>query len=150
MARPPLPVGTYGEIWCLPLANGKFRAIANYRDYDGVTRPVERTGKTEAKARDRLREALRDRGRVDAAGEITPETKLSALAELWFADIAEEVSEGKKSPTTGRAYRDRLDNQVIPALGELRLREITVSRVDKLVKATKDNHGNAVAKMSGR
>ncbi|XVV05477.1 site-specific integrase [Actinosynnema sp. CA-248983] len=148
MARPPLPVGTYGEIRCYELPSGKFRAIANYRDYDGVTRPVERVGKTETKARDRLREALRDRGRVDAASEITPDTKVSALAEVWFAEIAEEVAEGKKSPDTGRQYRDRLDNQIIPAIGGLRLREVTVSRADKLIKTVKDKHGNAVAKMT--
>ncbi len=147
MARPSLPVGTHGEMRCHELPNGKFRAIANYRDYDGVTRPVERTGKTETKALNRLREALRDRGRVDAGSEITKETLLSAVAELWFDDFAEQVAEGKKSPGTSRAYRDRLDKQIIPALGNLRLREITVSRVDRLVKKTKDDHGNAVAKM---
>jgi integrase len=84
-------------------------------------------------ARTRLKEALRDRGRVDAAGEITRDTRLSALADLWFAESADEIAEGEKSPNTGRQYRDRLDQQIIPALGGLRLAEtaaITWSAVD--------------------
>ncbi|HEY2700613.1 MAG TPA: site-specific integrase [Pseudonocardiaceae bacterium] len=146
MGRPRLPVGTYGEIRVYPVG-AKFRAIADFRDYDGVKRPVERVGKSETAARNRLKEALRDRGRVDAAAEITPRTKLSALAELWFSDVEAEVKEGKKSPNTARQYRERLDNQIIPGLGELRLEEITVSRADRLVKDVKDKHGNATAKV---
>lgn len=148
MARPRLPIGTYGEIRCYPTENGKVRAVTNYRDYDGVTRPVERTGTTNAKAMARLKEALRDRGRIDASAEITKETKLKAVAELWFQDIDAEVKSGKKSPNTGRQYRDRLDLQVIPAIGELRMCEVTVSRVDRVVKDTAEKNGQAVAKMT--
>ncbi len=146
MARPRLPVGTYGEIRVYPVG-AKFRAIADYRDYDGVKRPVERIGKSETAARNRLKEALRDRGRIDAGAEITPQTKVSALAELWFAEIETDVREGKKSPNTARQYRERLDNQIILAIGELRLEEVTVSRADRLVKAVKNKHGNATAKV---
>jgi integrase len=146
VARPRLPIGTHGEIRTYPVG-GKYRAVANYRDYDGVTRPVERRGKSETQAANNLREALRDRARIDASAEITPETKISAICELWFADIEDEVREGKKSPNTARQYRDRLDNQVIPALGELCAKEVTVSRADRLVKTTKDKHGAATAKV---
>lgn len=148
MARPRLPIGTYGEIRCYTTANGRVRAVTNYRDYDGVTRPVERTGSTQGKAIARLKEAIRDRGRIDASAEITKDTKLKAVAELWFADIDAEVRSGKKSPNTGRQYRDRLDQQIIPAIGELRMCEVTVSRVDRVVKTTAEKHGNAVAKMT--
>ncbi|GHH59836.1 site-specific integrase [Lentzea cavernae] len=148
MARPRLPIGTHGEIRCYPAANGKWRAVTLYRDYDGVTRPVERTGATRAKATTKLKEALRDRGRIDASAEITQDTTFKAVAELWFADIDAEVQSGKKSPNTGSQYRDRLDQQIIPALGELRMSEVTVSRVDRVVKDTVEKNGNAVAKMT--
>src|SRR5438034_593856 len=115
-----------GEIRCYPLANGKFRATAKYRDYDGVTRRVERTGKTDTAARNRLREACRDRGRTDAAAEITGETKVAALAEQWHAEVEAAVDADERSPGTAQAYRDRLDKQVIPATGALRIREVTV------------------------
>ncbi|MET8762295.1 site-specific integrase [Lentzea sp. NPDC004782] len=59
-----------------------------------------------------------------------------------------EVESGKKSPNTGKQYRDRLDQQIIPAIGELRMCEVTVCRVDRVVKNTAEKHGNAVAKMT--
>ena len=146
MGRPPLPLGTMGEIRCYPAAKGRVRALAKYRDYDGRTRQVERVGKSEVQARNRLKEACRDRGRVDSAAEITPTTTVSALAAAWFDEVELAVQAGERSPNTARLYRDRLDNQVLPALGELRLREVTVSRVDLLLKRVRDKHGVATAK----
>jgi integrase len=134
-----------GEIRCYPIGKG-FRADTYYRDYDGVTRLVARVGATESKARARLKEACRDRGRTDAAADITRDTTVKALAEEWFSEVRLAVEMGERSPGTGRLYRDRLDNQVIPAFGSLRLREITVSRVDLLLKRVRDHHGVGVAK----
>jgi len=147
MARPPLPLGTMGEIRCYTTDKG-FLAVAYYRDYDGVTRQVGRVGRTESKAKARLREACRDRGRTDAAAEITRDTLVKALAEEWFGEIALAVEMGERSPGTRTAYRDRLDNQVLPAIGNLRLREITVSRVDLLLKRVREKNGVSVAKLT--
>jgi integrase len=61
MARPPLPIGTYGNI-AVKAVPGGIRASTRFRDHDGVTRKVERFGPTEAAAKNRLREDLRDRG----------------------------------------------------------------------------------------
>ncbi len=141
MPRPPLPLGTMGEIRCYPLSSGRVRAMAKYRDYDGVTRQVERTGKSETQARNRLREACRDRGRIDAVAEITPNTTVVALAQLWFSEIQIAVDTGEMAPGTGTAYRDRIKNQIEPALGALRLREVTVSRVDLFLKRVREKHG---------
>jgi integrase len=148
MARPRLPIGTYGEIRAYELDSGKWRAIANYRDFDGITRPVERAGKSRPAAINNLKEALRDRKRADVQNDITPDTRFAPVAEMWFAAIQAEVDEGHKSPGTARLYRDRLDNQVLPALGQLTLGEITVSRVDKVVKTVKDKHGIGTAKLT--
>lgn len=148
MGRPPLPVGTMGEIRYHPLPPDKVRAVANYRDHDGRTRRVERTGRSRSAAAGRLREACRDRGRTDAAVEITGSTTVAAAAEQWYAEIEAGVDGGRLSPGTAAAYRDRLDNQVVPAIGALRLREVTVGRVDKVLRVTVERHGSAVAKMT--
>ncbi len=137
-----------GEINCYNLGPHRVRAVANYRDYDGVTRRVERTARTETRARHRLKEACRDRGRTDAAAEITADTTVAALAQEWFSEIQAAVDAGDRSPGTSQTYRDRLDNQVLPAIGALRLREVTVSRVDRLLKTTREKHGVAVAKLT--
>jgi integrase len=135
-----------GEIRTEQLPNGKYRAIANYRDFDGRTRQLERTAKTETGSRNRLKEACRDRGRTDAAAEISAATTVTALAEEWFSRIQTAVDAGEKSPNTGQVYRDRLDNQVIPAIGGLRLREVRVSTIDRVLKTVRERNGVAVAK----
>lgn len=143
MGRPPLPVGTAGDMNVFPTNSG-FRAVCNYRDYDGVTRRVERHGATPNRAKNRLREAIRERHVLDSSEEITPDIAIRELVELWW----EELTERDLSPNTVEAYRDRLDKQILPALGSLRIREITVSRVDRLLRSTKQRHGASTAKMT--
>ena len=87
--------------------------------------------------------ALRDRVHVGAGAEITPDTKIAGLAETWFA----EISGQDRSPGTLRAYRDRLDRQIIPALGNLRVRELTTGVVDRHLRAIRDKHGAALTKL---
>jgi hypothetical protein len=84
MARPTLPLGTWGKIRRYQLGPKSWRATANYRDYDGVTRRVERSGGTAAKAERVLIEDLRDRARVNGQGEITADTPLREVAAAWF------------------------------------------------------------------
>jgi len=59
VARPPLPVGTAGKIGFTELANGKIRARAFFRDFDGVARPVTRYGSSRASAERKLKDRVR-------------------------------------------------------------------------------------------
>ena len=68
------------------------------------------------------------------------------MAEEWFAEVRASVGAGDRSPGTGRLYRDRLDRQVLPAIGSVRLREVRVSQLDRLLRAVRENHGVGVAK----
>jgi integrase len=140
--RPPPSVGTYGSMSIAPHGTG-YRARTLYRDYDGVTRRVERHGQTKGAAERALRLAMRDRMHVGAEAEITPDTKIAGLAETWFA----EISAQDRSPGTLRGYRDRLDRQIIPALGNLRVRELTTGIVDRHLRAVRGKHGAALAKL---
>lgn len=134
MARPPLPVGTAGEFRIYRTSKG-FRARCLVRDVDGVVRDIGRSGRTKEQARNRLREAIRDRMQVDASAEITPTTKVRELAELWFAEFCDL----ERSPTTIDSYRYQLDRHVLPALGELHVREVKTWRLDRLIKTVRSN-----------
>ncbi len=112
MARPHLELGTHGRVRVYPDPAG-YRAVCLYRDWDGVTRQVQRQARTKGAAERALAVALRDRGRPGTGHEITPDTKTAVLAEKWFSEL-----EGK-SPSTMQAYRDRLDRQVLPALAKM-------------------------------
>ena len=146
MARPPLPIGTHGRIRVYQLGPKRFRARTNYRDHDGVIRDVERTAQSRAAAENTLRAALRDRGRVSRDGDINRDSTVRALGELWLAEINRAVQLGKRSPTTAEAYRYRWDRHVRDGLGSLRIRELTVSRLDRLVVQVHDRYGTGAAK----
>jgi hypothetical protein len=86
MGRPPLALGTSGVIRCYRTEGG-FRACALTRDYDGRVRTVERTGRTKTAAETALKVALRDRNRVTTRGLITGDSRVSVLADAWYAGL---------------------------------------------------------------
>lgn len=126
MGRPPLDIGTYGRISTKQQPDGQWRAIANYRDVDGVTRPVKRFAETSAKAERRLKAALVDRNHRDG-GELTRESTFAEVSELWLKYV-DRTWRG----TTWDRCRSRL-NRILPAMGKLRLRECTTQRIDTVL-----------------
>lgn len=146
MARPPLPLGTHGRIRVEKLGPKRFRARAKFRDHDGVVREVERTGSSATAAENLLKVAVRDRGRTGHDGDITGDSTVRALGELWLAEIERSVTMGKRSPTTAQQYRYRFERHIRDGLGSLRIRELSVSRLDRLVVQVHDRYGTAAAK----
>jgi hypothetical protein len=140
MGRPPLGLGTYGTIRFYKTDTG-YRACTLARGYDGRTRALERRGKTKAAAERALKAALRDRAGQQASGDITAESRVSVLAEAWYAGLTD------LSPVTQQAYRDRLDRQILPRLGQLRIRELSVGNLDRHLRGIADTHGVATARM---
>src|SRR6476661_7423196 len=58
MARPPLPLGTWGTITTEKIRDGNYRALTRFRDTDGNTRRVTATGPSKAAAERALRDIL--------------------------------------------------------------------------------------------
>lgn len=145
MGRPPLPIGTHGLIRFHAAGSG-WRAVANFRDFDGRTRPVERVGKTQAAAGRKLKEALRDRARPTGAGTLTPDSRGKQAAELWLAEVQAAVDSGDRSPTTKETYEQRWNTLISPAVGELRLREWTTPTLTALCHAVRRSHSVASAR----
>ncbi|MEU0877821.1 hypothetical protein ABZ345_04415 [Lentzea sp. NPDC005914] len=133
MGRPPLDIGTYGAIRCYQSESG-WRAQTNYRDYDGHTRPVQRRGKTKAEAERKLKKALAER-KAPAGDGLTPDSRFKEAAALWFGKFQALADAGKRSPGSVDTYRSILDRHVLPGLGELRIREMTVARIDAFLQA---------------
>lgn len=141
MGRPPLPIGTYGRILTVRLDRERYRAWANYRDFDGITRRVQRFGPTRLAAENRLKEALRDRNRVALDGEITGDTRVRVVAEMWFR----ELDESDRAMRTKITYRDAWRRSVEPAVGELRLSDLRVSTVDRVIREIRQRRGSSSA-----
>lgn len=141
MARPSLPVGTWGAIRVEELPAGGFRARCRFRDYDGRTRDVERTGRTRGAARAALTAALTERT-APAGDEITGATRLQIVAEVWCAEKWPDLAENSR-----KRYRDALEDHILPGLGALTIQECTVTRLDRFLKATAAGTGAPSAKV---
>ena len=138
MARPPLPLGTWGTVTTERIRDGRYRALTRFRDHDGKTRRVTATGSSKATAERALREALARR--TATAGElITAETRLNDLANLWITGLE---AEERIEQTTINEYRRVLDNLVLPSVGGLKLREATTGRLDRLLLRLRDQSVN--------
>ncbi|GAB1694919.1 tyrosine-type recombinase/integrase [Krasilnikovia sp. M28-CT-15] len=130
MARPPLPIGAWGNIRTEKLGPNRHCARARFRDYDGKTRDVEATGPTGPAAVRALQTKLRDRIAPND-DEITRETRVNTLADLWLDEI---LTEERVTPQTIDRYTTSLRTVIRPALGNLRLREASVGRIDKVLR----------------
>lgn len=145
MGRPPLPVGTAGSITVNPVATGGYEARCRFRDLDGITRAVERRGKSRQAARAALNEHLRVRKRAAQGDEITGDTLFGDVASLWWEGFEELVAAGRRSPENLASYSVYLNSDVLPAIAALRVREVTVGRVDALIKSVKKRRGIGAA-----
>jgi len=132
VGRPTLSLGTAGRVRTYRTKTG-WKARAIYRDFDRVSRTVQKNGKTEGAARQRLAEALRDRSHLPRGASITPDTKVSALAERWL----QEIRGSNMSPNTIQLYEDRVAKQILPALGNVKVRELSIGLVDRHLATVK-------------
>src|SRR3954454_2953895 len=140
MGRPPMVLGTAGALRLYKTDTG-YRARVLVRDYDGHVRAVERNAASKIAAERALKLAPRDRAPGKTGGELTPDSRVSVLAEAWYASLDD------LSPITLQAYRDRLDRQLLPRRGQLQIGELSVGILDRHLRAIAEHHGIATARM---
>lgn len=146
MARPSLPLGSYGKITFL--TEGKAHvARVQFRDFDGVVRTVRRAGKSRAAAERALKAALVERQAPIAQAQLTGSCRFAKAAELWFAEFETLVNDGQRSPGTLDTYRYIYNTHIKPVLDALRVREVTTPVVDRTLSAIKAK-SNARARTS--
>lgn len=146
MPRPPLDVGTYGSITVRRTGSNRFEARARFRMSDGSLKLVGRVGASSAKATANLKRALSELTSDSAQGAVSGEMRMKTLANMWHDELAREMQIGGRSHGTIRIYRSVLDNWVIPAVGALRVREISVMACDRLIKNVHDRTSYDTAK----
>lgn len=140
VSRIGLELGTHGRVRIYQ-RGAAWRADTKYRDWDGVVRRVQATGRSRTAAEQALQLVLRDR-RYAGKDVITRDTKFAVVAEKWFEELSD------LSPSTMQRYRERLDRFILPAFGQVRMREISVGLVDRHLRAVKERNGAAMAKLS--
>ena len=134
MARPPLPLETWGTITRIT-HNGKPAARAYYRDSDGVTRRMLRTGKTYQAAETALREALRDR-LAPAGVALTRDSTVQQAAGAWKAEM---LADKTKADGTKNTYVQAL-KRIDAGLAGVRLSEATPAKLNRFIQAVAKTH----------
>lgn len=136
MARPPTPVGTWGEISTSEIRPGVWKAHARIRMADGVSKQVRATapGRSDGASKTKLREKLRRLAGEVTAGDISRETRFGKIADLWAEDFALQYKLAGKPSNTPSTYKGYIKNWVKPALGELQAVEVRAKQCDDLIK----------------
>ncbi|PZS25128.1 MAG: hypothetical protein DLM59_20750 [Pseudonocardiales bacterium] len=122
------------------MANGQMQARAKFRDFDGRVRLVAKYASSRAAAERALKIELANRQTPGGAGATVASNHVSDLAQLWL-DAPHGWSTG-----TERTYRSVIRSQVVPALGELRLREVSAGVVSRALRVIAERHGPSAAK----
>lgn len=132
MSRPRLPIGTAGDIIVTIASSGTFTARARFRDWDGVSRLVQASGRSRSAAERALKEKLADRAEYrPGTTDLTADSTFQDLADYWLADM--EASPDI-TPGTRKLYRWNMTKLVLPEFANLTLREIGVARCDRFIK----------------
>lgn len=145
MPRLPLPLGSSGEIQVKQVGKS-FEARCRYRHDDGTYSDVRRRASTKEKARQAVRDAVRDLVARSAGAQVTRETLFSEAAQLWLAQYRADAENGIYSLTSVDKYSDQLRKHVLPALGNLRLFEVKTPVVNSLCQAKLKAHSLSLAK----
>ena len=138
--RPPLPVGTFGKVTFIERPNGDIQARTLIRDYDGRRRMVTKIGRSRAAAERALKAELLHRQAPVGTAALASATTVSALADAWMQ------SPHDRATGTERAYRSVINVHVKPALGQLRIREVSPGVISRALTAIAAHSGPGAAK----
>jgi len=164
MPREPLPIGGRGKVTTKETQPGKWVALCRFRDLDGRTRPVERSGPTARKAEAKLEQALRERvtppPRKDPSSRsalaeapvpitLTTSSRFKHAAAIWIDRV-----QRRRVGSTYDTHRRWLEARVLPEFGELLITEMTVGRLedffDRLATEPSDTTGRPLSANSRR
>ncbi|WP_405166504.1 tyrosine-type recombinase/integrase [Nocardia sp. NBC_01499] len=146
MPRPATELGGYGDIGAKEQKDGKWRAWATFRDYDGKSRLVEASGPTESKAKAELRKKLAARQKQykgRARGKVTRDTRLALLMDMWLEEVKRDEGVGQQSYDRYKGEIDASEDKrakkkavkLRPALGNLRVWEADTGRLDDHIQS---------------
>jgi integrase len=145
-------LGSWGRVTTSPWIRDskgktiKWRARAYYREFSGATIEVMAAGRTRAGAENRVLVKLRERASARHGATLTSTDRFSKAAELWYEQLTAKVADGRRAASTQDTYRRELDIHILPALGEVRLGEVTTALVDSVLQSIKTRVGAPTAK----
>lgn len=146
MTRRRMEPGERGEIFYEPLRGG-WRAMQYFRDYAGKRRRAKGHGATKTAARRALTKNVNDALAVGGAG-YSPKTRFQVAVTEYLQLVRHAVEDGRRSATTWEAYDRNARVHVLPALGHLRIAELSTGRLDTFLYELHQTAGYSTAKMA--
>jgi len=149
-----IPRGGHGDVTVKQLADGRWAARVQVRDIDGRVRSVRATAKTKSSATRLLESRLAERVDPSITG-VTGDTTFEELAGLWLQhrkDHGKVKAKGLLAPQTLATYQTDIEQVIVPAIGQVRVREATIPFLDRLFADVEHGrkHGNYPARNGGR
>jgi integrase len=126
--RPATPVGTFGEIGTAQLDSGKWLANVTVRLPSGKGKRIRRTGKSEAEAKRRVKAAAVDATGTEDTDLLKGSSTVNQLIDVWLNQY-----DGAKSSID--QYRSTARVHVAPAIGSLRLVEVTTPKLERFFRS---------------
>lgn len=126
--RPATPVGTFGEIGTTQLDTGKWLANTTVRLASGKGKRIRRTGKSEAEAKRRVKAAAVEAVGTEDTDLLKGSSTVNHLIDVWL-----DQYDGAASSIT--QYRSTARVHVAPAVGSLRLVELTTPKLERFFRS---------------
>ena len=133
--RPGLAIGQHGTVMVTPNGRGGFEARTRVRDQDGRVREATATGSTRGAARRALERRLESRVPAVSTG-ITAAMTIEEAVNYWLTHRKRSGGvrrRGPVKPQTLAAYSEAGRLLVIPAMGGVRIGEVTVGLLDTVL-----------------
>jgi hypothetical protein len=149
-----IPRGGHGQIVVKQHPDGRWAARVQVRDIDGRIRSVRATEYTKGAAIRKLERRLGDRVDPTITG-ITPDTTFQTLCAVWLQhrkDHEKLRTKGPLAPQTLATYHAEITHVILPAIGQVQVREADVPFLDRLFADVEHGrkHGNYAARPGGR
>lgn len=139
--RPHLALGEQGQPWTRRLPSGRHRAAANVRTHSGKRRQVTATGASKSAALRNLQRKIDNLVEAPQAGA-QPHWTIGDLAPYWEEHKRRSGSTRQRRPLKAQTrwnYHDQITRIIIPAMGDLRLHEVTAPRLEAYLDELEDN-----------
>lgn len=141
-----LEIGEHGSIRYVEDGE-RVTASMYYRNGQGRRRRLEATAASKRAAHRLLMESFGRAMAASGGASYTGQTTFRDISQEWFERFIEQVKAGRRSPASAEHYRSTLDRHVLPAIGGLRLRELTPARLDAFLHQVLQEKGHATAKV---
>lgn len=138
--RPALSLGSTGEPWLTPRPQGGFSAGVWVRTARGQRKQVTASGPTKGAARRKLQAKLDAMVEAPAHG-VQPTWTITELAAHWEEHKARSGHARRRaplSPQTRWGYHSEITRIIEPAMGQLRLHELSIALLESILAELED------------